>query len=32
MLLGSKGKGSLMLDLGPKYDDMLTAYLGNRQS
>ena len=31
MLLASKGKSSLLFDLGPKYDDMLTAYLRNRQ-
>ena len=31
MLLASKGDGSLLLDLGPKYDDMLTAYLRRRQ-
>ena len=31
MLLGSNGKSSLSLDLGRKYDDMLTAYLSNRQ-
>ena len=31
MLLASKGKSSLLLDLGPRYDDMLTAYLRRRQ-
>jgi len=31
MLLASKGKNSLLLDLGSKYDDMLTAYLRYRQ-
>ena len=31
MLLASKGKSSLLLDLGPIYDDMLTAYLRRRQ-
>jgi len=31
MLLASKGKSSVLLDLGPKYDDMLTAYLRYRQ-
>ena len=31
MLLASKGKSSLLLDLGPRYDDMLTAYLTRRQ-
>jgi AcrR family transcriptional regulator len=31
MLLASKGKSSLLLNLGPKYDDMLTAYLRYRQ-
>ena len=32
MLLASKGKSSLLLDLGPKYDEMLVAYLGNRRN
>ena len=31
MLLASKGQSSLLLDLGPRYDDMLTAYLRRRQ-
>ena len=31
MLLASKGKSGLLLDLGPKYDDMLIAYLRRRQ-